>query len=98
MDRFTEEEIEEIDRLWRAVPKGHVWSGWAASGDRPREVWIFRTKAHWRRFPLKKEDGGYALFDERDRRVASGATLGGLLKAVEAIPGIAEGGGRRRTD
>lgn len=88
MDRFTAVEIEEIDRLWRAVPKDHVWSGWAATGEQPREVWIFRTKAHWRRFPLKKDAQGYALFDERDRRVARASTLAGLLKEVEGIPGI----------
>ncbi|MEO1100521.1 MAG: hypothetical protein AAFW65_01610 [Pseudomonadota bacterium] len=90
MDRFTAREIETIDSLWRAVPQDHVWSGWAATGDQPREIWIFRTKAHWRRFPLKKEDGGYALFDERDRRVARAPSLERLLRKVEAIPGISD--------
>lgn len=88
MSRFTPEEINEIDALWRSLPKDHVWSGWAASGDHPREIWIFRTKAHWRRFPLIKMDEGYALFDERDRQVARAATLERLLRKVEVIPGI----------
>lgn len=90
MNRFTPEELIEIDALWRAIPKNHAWTGWAAAGDRPREIWIFRTKAHWRRFPLVKQEEGYALFDERDRRVATASSLSGLLKKVEEIPGIRE--------
>ncbi|MEL6781876.1 MAG: hypothetical protein AAFY43_03350 [Pseudomonadota bacterium] len=88
MDRFSADEIKEIDRLWRAVPPEHVWSGWAAAGETPREIWIFRTKAHWRRFPLKKSRAGYALFDEREREVANAPSLEALLRAIEAIPGI----------
>ena len=88
MNRFTPSEIEEIDRLWRSLPEGHVWSGWAAIGEHPREVWIYRTKAHWRRFPLIKNSEGYALFDERDREVAAAPSLSDLLARVEAIPGF----------
>jgi len=88
MSTFTPEEIDLIDQLWRAVPADHVWSGWAASGDAPSEVWIFRTRAHWRRFPLKKEGVSYVLFDERDTRVAEAGSLKGLLEAVDAIPGL----------
>ena len=43
MARFTREEIETIDRLWRAVPADHEWTGWAAAGEAPEEIWIFRT-------------------------------------------------------
>lgn len=95
MARFSREEIEEIDRLWRAVPETHVWTGWAAAGDAPIEVWIFRTQAHWRRFPLRKtDDGRYALHIETGRKVADADTLKALLERVEAIPGlkVIEGG------
>lgn len=88
MARFTREEIETIDRLWRAVPADHVWTGWAAAGDEPDEIWIFRTRAHWRRFPLRKTDEGYALHLETGRPVATAATLEALLERVEAIPGL----------
>jgi hypothetical protein len=33
-----------------------MWTGWAAAGESPEQVWIFRTRAHWRRFPLVKTD------------------------------------------
>lgn len=94
MAQFTRDEIEAIDRLWRAVPETHVWTGWAAAGDTPEEVWIFRTKAHWRRFPLRKtDDGRYALHIESGRKVAEADTLEALLQRVEAIPGLKVIGG-----
>lgn len=80
--------MNEIDALWRSVPADHVWTGWAAAGDSPAEVLIFRTRAHWRKFPLRKTDTGYALFDERDRRVAEEITLKGLPEIIASIPGL----------
>lgn len=88
MQGFSSEEIDEIDRLWRSVPPGHVWTGWAATGDLPDRIWIFRTQAHWRRFPLIKEDNRFILLDEQGQVVAKASTLTGLLKRVEAIPGL----------
>lgn len=88
MSRFTPEEIDQIDRLWRAVPADHVWSGWAAMGREPEEVWIFRSRNHWRKFPLTKKIDGYALSDERGASVAEAETLTALLEKVEAIPGL----------
>ncbi len=85
---FTREEIETIDRLWRAVGENHVWTGWAAAGDAPEEVLIYRTRAHWRRFPLRKTGKGYALHIETGRKVAEAETLDALLKRVESIPGL----------
>ncbi|MEM1105474.1 MAG: hypothetical protein AAGH87_03715 [Pseudomonadota bacterium] len=91
---FTREEIDTIDRLWRAVGEHHVWTGWAAAGEAPEEVLIYRTRAHWRRFPLRKTAAGYALFIENGRQVAEAETLEALLEKVEAIPGlrVVEGG------
>ncbi|HPE47306.1 MAG TPA: hypothetical protein PLR76_02875 [Hyphomonas sp.] len=85
---FTPSEIDEIDALWRSLPPDHMWTGWAAAGETPEQVWIFRTRAHWRRFPLKKTDTGYTLSDERGRRVIRADSLQELLVAVEAIPGL----------
>jgi hypothetical protein len=90
MECFTASEIDEIDRLWRRLPIDHMWTGWATAGETPEEVWIFRTRAHWRRFPLTKSARGYALADERGRRVFRAASLEDLLQAVEAIPGLNE--------
>jgi len=85
---FTREEIDTIDRLWRAVAEDHVWTGWAAAGEAPDEILIYRTKAHWRRFPLRKTEGGYGLFIESGRKVVEAETLEALLEKVEAIPGL----------
>lgn len=90
MSNFTPQEIDEIDRLWRSVGIDHVWTGWAAAGNFPSEVLIFRTRAHWRKFPLRKTDEGYVLFDEGDRCVAKETTLRSLLKVIEAIPGLSD--------
>lgn len=87
-ETFTRAEIEALDALWRAQPEGHVWTGWSYVGMPPREISIFRTRAHWRRFPLRKRPGAYVLYDDRDRKVAEAATLEALLTAVEAIPGL----------
>lgn len=88
MNLFTPSEIEEIDRLWRQLPADHMWTGWAASGEQPEQIWIFRTRAHWRRFPLSKSDRGYCIADERGRTVARAKSLKALLRKVEAIPGL----------
>ncbi len=89
MSRFTRDELDTIDRLWRDRPADHVWTGWAAAGAAPDEVWIFRTRAHWRRFPLRKQANAYVLYDERGTRVARAATLEALLRRVEGLPGLA---------
>lgn len=88
MERFSRAELDRIDALWRATPETHVWTGWAAAGEAPEEVWIFRTRAHWRRFPLRKTKEGYALHIETGRAVAEASTLEALLAEVEAIPGL----------
>ncbi|KCZ51504.1 hypothetical protein [Hyphomonas pacifica] len=88
MGNFTPSEIDEIDRLWRELPADHMWTGWAASGREPQQVWIFRTRAHWRRFPLSKTGLGYSIADERGRPVVHARSLKALLKKVELIPGL----------
>ncbi|MGB3624657.1 MAG: hypothetical protein WA989_02450 [Henriciella sp.] len=88
MKTFSQSDLDAIDQLWRSVPADHVWTGWSAAGAEPEEVWLYRTRAHWRKFPLRKTDKGFELFDERDRKVAAAASLEGLLTAVEGIPGL----------
>lgn len=90
MPRFSPADIDEIDRLWRSLPTGHMWSGWAATGDEPETVWIFRSRAHWRRFPLTRTKEGYALSDDRGNLFRGAATLEDLLRAVEAVPALAD--------
>ena len=88
MNRFSQQDLDEIDQLWRSVPADHVWTGWSASGAEPDEIWLYRTRAHWRKFPLRKTGEGFALFDEKGHRVAQASTLDELLHAVESIPGL----------
>ena len=91
MQAFSQSDLDEIDKLWRSVPADHVWTGWAAAGAEPEEVWLYRTRAHWRKFPLRKTEDGFALYDEKDSEVASATSLDDLLEAVESIPGLADG-------
>ena len=88
MTPFTRSELEEIDALWRGLPAAHVWTGWAAAGEAPIEIWLFRTRAHWRRFSLRKTSGGYVLFDAHGHRLAGADSLAELLERVEAVPGL----------
>ncbi|MEM7493068.1 MAG: hypothetical protein AAF296_06765 [Pseudomonadota bacterium] len=88
MTRFSVSDLDAIDRLWRAVAPDHVWTGWSAMGEAPEEVIIYRTRAHWRKFPLRKSKLGFAIFDERGTQLAEAATLDGLLTEIEALPGL----------
>jgi hypothetical protein len=83
---FTQDEITAIDTLWRDLPKAHVWTGWAASGEGPDVIWLFRTRAHWRRFLLQKRPRGYALIDEHTQIVAAVERLEDLAHAIAAVP------------
>jgi len=88
MTHFSAADLEAIDRLWRSVPADHVWTGWSASGEEPEEITLYRTRAHWRRFPLRKSNSGFVLFDDQGTQVAKATSLSDLLTQVEAIPGL----------
>ena len=92
MKTFSQKDLDTIDRLWRGVPADHVWTGWSAAGAEPDEVWLYRTRAHWRKFPLRKTADGFELYDERDRQVAALGTLADLLSAIERIPALEPSG------
>ncbi|MAP94880.1 MAG: hypothetical protein CMK07_08015 [Ponticaulis sp.] len=85
---FNASEVDQIDNLWRAREKTHVWTGWARPGDRLDEIWIFRKKANWRRFTLVKSRTSFLLYDEKRRIVAKAVSLEELMNRVDAIPGI----------
>ncbi|MEP1144849.1 MAG: hypothetical protein ABJH52_14095 [Henriciella sp.] len=89
MTHFSATDLEAIDRLWRSVPADHVWTGWSASGETPEEITLYRTRAHWRRFPLRKSNGEFILYDDRGTEVARSGSPSDLLTQVEAIPGLA---------
>ncbi|MEL7040399.1 MAG: hypothetical protein AAGL90_02675 [Pseudomonadota bacterium] len=89
MSRFSASDLDAIDRLWRSVPEDHVWTGWSACGEAPVEIILYRTRAHWRRFPLRKSKGAFVLFDDHGVEVARSQSLDELLAQVEAIPGLA---------
>jgi hypothetical protein len=89
MSTFSAADLDAIDRLWRSIPADHVWTGWSATGEAPSEITLYRTRAHWRRFPLRKSNGEFVLFDDRGAEVARSVTAEDLLKQVEAIPGLA---------
>ena len=74
--------------MWRSIPADHVWTGWSASGETPDEITLYRTRAHWRRFPLRKSNTDFVLFDDKGNEVARSETLEALLEQVEAIPGL----------
>ena len=88
MSQFSAADLEAIDRLWRSIPADHVWTGWSASGETPDEITLYRTRAHWRRFPLRKSNTDFVLFDDKGHEVARSETLEALLEQVEAIPGL----------
>ncbi|MEL7108787.1 MAG: hypothetical protein AAGJ68_13060 [Pseudomonadota bacterium] len=90
MSLFSTADLDAIDRLWRSIPADHVWTGWSATGEMPEEITLYRTRAHWRRFPLRKSNEDFVLFDDRGSEVARSPSLEDLLKQVEAIPGLAD--------
>jgi len=88
MSQFSAADLEAIDRLWRSIPADHVWTGWSASGETPKEITLYRTRAHWRRFPLRKSNKQFVLHDDKGNEVARSASLPDLLRQVEAVPGL----------
>ena len=89
MTTFSAADLDAIDRLWRSIPADHVWTGWSATGEEPNEITLYRTRAHWRRFPLRKSNSEFILFDDQGSEAARAATADKLLKLGEAIPGLA---------
>lgn len=88
MAAFTPQDLSEIDALWRQCDPDHVWCGWAHPGASAEEVWIFRERANWRRFVLRKSRNSFRLYDEKGRSVARGHSLSELLKRIDAMPGL----------
>jgi len=88
IEAFSDAELEEVNAIWRSLPEDHVWCGWASVGQPVTEIFIYRARAHWRRFLLTKAEGRFRLSDETGGAVAEDASLKGLLARVEAMPGL----------
>ena len=88
MTCFSKTDLRELDALWRSLEADHVWTGWSAAGDEPEEIILYRTRAHWRKFPLRKTEDGLTVFDDQDHPVANATSLAELKSEIEAIPGL----------
>lgn len=82
--------MAEIDRIWRGLPTGHVWSGWAAIDSAPETVWLYRLRQNWRRFQLLKEGNSYVLVDESGIKIGGSAILSEALCVIEVAPAFAD--------
>jgi hypothetical protein len=89
MAKFTPIEIQEIDRIWRDLPSEHLWNGWAAIGNEPSEVWLYRKRQNWRRFLLTKHEADYLLTDDQGAQISRARKLSRVLCNIEIAPGLA---------
>jgi len=83
---FSLAEIETIDQDWRGLAPEHPWTGWAFCPEAPDEVWIFRTRANWRHFFLRKLDGSYSLVDDLNDHEANFESLEALSAYITEVP------------
>jgi hypothetical protein len=88
MITFSPAELDLIDRQWRSVASDHVWTGWSAFGEAPDEVIIYRTRAHWRKFPLRKASPNFSIFTEQGEKLAVFSNLEQLTEMIESLPGL----------
>lgn len=88
MANFSKSDLSALDEFWRGLSPDHVWTGWSANGEEPDEIILYRTRAHWRKFPLRKTEDGLTVFDDQDQPVAKAASLQELSSQIEAIPGL----------
>jgi len=93
MVAFTQAELDSIAQLWRTRPPEQLWSGWAYIGTEPDEIWLYRSRTHWRRFPLVKAEVGYVLLGDRDSPLARAVSLPDIIGAIEEIPAAASTAG-----
>jgi len=89
MTCFSHVETAEIDRIWRTLPRDHVWSGWAAVAEEPETIWLYRQRQNWRRFELLKDANHYILTDEAGSKIGSSTQLSEVLCDLEVAPPLA---------
>ncbi len=97
MPDFSEADLAELHRIWRALPAGHCWSGWAMTSVQPGEIWLFRERVNWRRFSLVSTSAGFDLMDEERRVVAQLTRLAETPEALRRAPALDAGEPPRRT-
>ncbi|ACT59995.1 RNA-binding protein [Hirschia baltica] len=88
MKLFSETEINNIEQMWRALGGDHPWTGWATLPENPDEIWIFRSRANWRRFILRKTDAAYVLFDDTQNSEEVFEELESLANKVGQVPAL----------
>lgn len=91
MQPFTPSDIEDLDNLWRDLSEDHPWSGWAFIEAQTGEIWVFRKRANWRRFVLRRVGEGFSLEDERGEEVRLFSRMAELPGAVADMPTLADG-------
>ena len=88
MTRFSSKDIDQLDEVWRNLPRDHAWTGWARTESRPDEVWVFRTRANWRRFVILKDEAGFLLRDDSGDFSKRFDQLAALPDAVSSVPSM----------
>ena len=88
MTAFSNADLSALDRMWRDLPRDHPWTGWAQIQSAPGEVWVFRERANWRLFTLRKTDDNFILHDDVQTYEMSVDSLQGLPEAIAKVPAL----------
>ena len=84
---FSQDDLEAIDAIWRSLPDNDNWVGWAATANQADTVWLFRKRANWRRFLLRKtEENQLVLHDEERKQVGTCTQFEELPKVIDDLP------------
>ncbi|MEM6625754.1 MAG: hypothetical protein AAF719_03550 [Pseudomonadota bacterium] len=88
MTNVSPGDLSALDKVWRALPEGHPWCGWAHVASDIDEIWVFRERANWRRFVLRKTFEGWTLFDDASVTLANLAKLEDAPDAIASAPSL----------
>ncbi len=88
MTEFSDDDMQALDAIWRQLPMNHAWTGWARIDSYAGEIWLFRTRANWRRFILRKSGDGMVLEDDTGKAAQSVAGMADLPAAVARVPAL----------
>jgi hypothetical protein len=85
-DAFRPDEIDLLDRAFRAAPSDAPWLGWASAGTEPTEILILRRRLELRRLRLVKRQGTLCLLDEDDRLLWRGGGIAAFVDEAALRP------------